>query len=49
MSDAYDPNKGALPRNVSWYRKHFSVDASAQGRLVSLEFDGVYRASTYWL
>lgn len=44
-----DRGHGYLPFNISWYRKHFSVDAAAQGRLISLEFDGVYRASTYWL
>lgn len=44
-----DRGHGYLPFNISWYRKHFTVDASAQGGLLSLEFDGVYRASTFWL
>ena len=44
-----DRGHGYLPFNISWYRKHFTVDAAAAVGLVSLEFDGVYRASTYWL
>ena len=44
-----DRNHGYLPYNFSWYRKHFNVDASWQGQPVWLGFDGVYRASDYWL
>lgn len=40
-----DPNKGALPKNVSWYRKSFTLDAAAAGALVHLQFDGVFRAA----
>ena len=51
MSDAYDPNKGALPRNVSWYRKHFTLDPSwaAADSLVWLTFDGVFRAADVYI
>lgn len=31
------------------YRKHFTVDASLEGKLLSLLFDGVYRNSDMWL
>jgi hypothetical protein len=34
---------GYLPFNVSWYRKHFTVDASMAGQNIWLDFDGVYR------
>lgn len=43
------PRPRLPPLQISWYRKHFNVDAAAAGGLVSLEFDGVYRASTFWL
>jgi beta-galactosidase/beta-glucuronidase len=31
------------------YRKHFTVDASWEGNLVYIDFDGVYRASDMYL
>ena len=51
FSDAYDPNHGALPRNVSWYRKHFSLPPawSAAESLVWLTFDGVFRAADVYI
>lgn len=35
--------------HCSYYRKHFAVDASWQGQVIWVDFDGVYRASDYWL
>ncbi|HXL35479.1 MAG TPA: beta-galactosidase GalB [Gemmatimonadales bacterium] len=40
---------GALPGGVGWYRKTFSVAARDTGRLVFVEFDGVYRNSEVWI
>lgn len=40
---------GALPGGVGWYRKTFSVAARDSGRLVFVEFDGVYRNSQVWI
>src|SRR6266705_1913395 len=40
---------GALPGGVGWYRKTFSVPAADSGRLVVVEFDGVYRNSEVWI
>ncbi len=40
---------GALPGGVGWYRKTFSVAARESGRLVFVEFDGVYRNSEVWI
>jgi beta-galactosidase len=40
---------GALPGGVGWYRKTFSVAARDSGRLVFVEFDGVYRNSEVWI
>ena len=40
---------GALPGGVGWYRKTFSVAERDAGRLVFVEFDGVYRNSEAWI
>jgi beta-galactosidase len=40
---------GYLQPNISWYRKHFYVNASWQGNTIWLDFDGIYRASDVWL
>ncbi|HVH69228.1 MAG TPA: beta-galactosidase GalB [Gemmatimonadales bacterium] len=40
---------GALPGGVGWYRKTFSLAGRDTGRLVFLEFDGVYRNSEVWI
>lgn len=40
---------GALPGGIGWYRKNFNVPATAQGKLVFIDFDGVYRNSEVWL
>ena len=50
---AFDPalpaGKGALPKNTSWYRKTFTVPQAAQGSLIYLTFDGVFRAADVFL
>jgi beta-galactosidase len=40
---------GALPGGVGWYRKTFTVPATAKGKLIFIEFDGVYRNSEVWI
>ena len=40
---------GALPGGVGWYRKSFAVPRSDSGKLVFVEFDGVYRNSEVWI
>ena len=40
---------GALPGGVGWYRKTFSVPAADSGKVVFVEFDGVYRNSEVWI
>jgi len=40
---------GALPGGVGWYRKTFSVAERDSGRLVFIEFDGIYRNSEVWI
>ena len=36
-------------RGLSWYRKHFTLDASLQGRKIFLEFQGVRDAGTFYV
>ena len=40
---------GALPGGLGWYRKTFTLPASARGKVVLVEFDGVYRNSEVWI
>jgi len=42
-------NGAYLPTGVGWYRKRFRVDAADRGRVVLLEFDGVYMNSEVWI
>ena len=40
---------GALPGGVGWYRKAFVVSRADSGKVVVVEFDGVYRNSEVWI
>jgi len=40
---------GALPGGIGWYRKSFTVPATARGKVIFIEFDGVYRNSEVWI
>ncbi len=40
---------GALPGGVGWYRKTFTLPAADSGKVVFVEFDGVYRNSEVWI
>ncbi len=40
---------GALPGGVGWYRKSFTIPATAKGKQIFIEFDGVYRNSEVWI
>lgn len=40
---------GALPGGIGWYRKTFVLPASAKDKIVSIEFDGVYKNSEVWI
>ena len=40
---------GALPGGLAWYRKTFTVPLTSKGKLVFVEFDGVYRNSEVWI
>lgn len=43
------PGGGALPGGIGWYRKTFSVDPKVKGKVICIEFDGVYRNSEVWI
>lgn len=40
---------GFAPGGIGWYRKHFVMDTAAQGKKVTIEFDGVYDNSEVWI
>lgn len=40
---------GALPGGLGWYRKTFTVPATSKGKLIFIEFDGVYRNGEVWI
>ena len=41
--------RGYLPVEVAWYRKHFSIPESDKGKILQLEFGGIFRDSQVWL
>lgn len=46
----YNPRTGGLPVfGEAWYRKHFTIDNSKKGSIVTLEFDGVMSNSTIYI
>jgi beta-galactosidase len=40
---------GALPGGVGWYRKEFTIPESDKGKLLFIDFDGVYMNSEVWI
>ena len=40
---------GYLPTGIGWYRKAFKLPVSANGKQVSIQFDGVYQNSEVWI
>ncbi|HEX8022697.1 beta-galactosidase GalB [Mucilaginibacter sp.] len=43
------PEGGALPGGIGWYRKTFTVPTASKGKLVYIDFDGVYQKSDVWI
>ncbi|MBN2697903.1 MAG: DUF4982 domain-containing protein [Bacteroidales bacterium] len=43
------PGGGALPGGTGWYRKSFNLPENSSGKLVFIEFDGVYQNSEVWI
>ena len=42
-------NQGALPAEIGWYRKTFTIPAFSKDKKIYVEFDGVYRNSEVWI
>ena len=40
---------GYAPGGIGWYRRHFTLDADLDGKLASIEFDGVYDHAEVWV
>jgi beta-galactosidase/beta-glucuronidase len=49
----YSPNyasgTGYLPGGIGWYRKSFQLNPSLKGKVIAIEFDGVYNNSEVWI
>lgn len=43
------PEGGALPGGIGWYRKTFTLPASSSGKMIAIDFDGIYRYSEVWI
>ena len=43
-----DRGHGYLPLDVGWYRKRIVIPASDAGKILKLDFDGVFRDSEVW-
>jgi len=40
---------GYLPAGTGWYRKTFRLPENAKGKIITVQFDGVYMNSTVWI
>ena len=53
ISQPYQPRNemlaGYLPKNSTWYRKHFNLPSEWKGQSIWLYFEGIYRASSVYL
>ena len=43
------PGGGALPGGIGWYRKTFEVPQTDDGKMIFIDFDGVYQKSEVWI
>jgi hypothetical protein len=48
-SQQWASGTGFLPGGIGWYRKTFTLDKDGQGKIVTVEFDGVYNNSEVWI
>lgn len=44
-----EAESGYLPGGTGWYRKNFTIDSSAAGKEIRIDFGGVYMNSTVWV
>ena len=43
-----NPTQGYRPRGIGWYRRHFKLDESDQGKHLELQFDGIATHCVVW-
>ncbi|MDQ0966039.1 beta-galactosidase [Flavobacterium sp. W4I14] len=43
------PEGGGLPTGIGWYRKEFTAPSNFKDRIITIEFDGVYKNSEVWI
>lgn len=48
-SQQWASGTGFLPGGIGWYRKTFTLDKKLWGKVVKIEFDGVYNNSEVWV
>jgi len=49
FSAEFGSGNGYAPGGIGWYRKHFTLDAGLHGKIVTIEFDGVYDHAEVWI
>lgn len=49
FSPIEDAGHGSLPRNIGWYRKHFSIPEQDRNKDVWIDFDGAFSDAHIWL
>ncbi len=49
FSPNYSSGNGYAAGGVAWYRKHFTFEPAYQGRVITVEFDGIYDYAEVWL
>jgi beta-galactosidase len=49
FSAEFGAGNGFAPGGIAWYRKHFRMDPTDEGKRVTLEMDGVYDHAEVWL
>ncbi|MCB0633041.1 MAG: beta galactosidase jelly roll domain-containing protein, partial [Lewinella sp.] len=50
MAHGYKPLGRRYPEtSIGWYRKHFTVNKSEEGKRFQLQFDGVFRDAEFWI
>lgn len=50
VSHGFKPIGRIFPQNsIGWYRKEFALPANDKGKVLWLDFDGIYRNSLVWL
>jgi beta-galactosidase len=49
FSPDYSSGNGYAAGGIAWYRKHFTLEPAHQGKVITVEFDGIYDHAEVWL